>query len=236
MSWLNRSRDIWIAPSLLAADFGNLAQEVRSVSEGGADCIHLDVMDGDFVPNLTFGPPIIRAIRSCTTLPLEAHLMVWHPNSYLDDLKEAGVNRVIVHQESDVHLNRLLDKIRKMGFSAGVAINPGTPVSFLEDVLDMVDLVLVMTVNPGFGGQSFIEGTLEKVSRVRDLRHLRPGRNFRIEVDGGIGSTTGRRVVEAGADLLVAGTAIFKNPPYRDAIEQLRRSSIPVPNDPCDRS
>ncbi|MHB8421947.1 MAG: ribulose-phosphate 3-epimerase [Leptospirales bacterium] len=236
MSWLNRQRDIWIAPSLLAADFGNLAQEVKAVSEGGADCIHLDVMDGDFVPNLTFGPPIIRAIRSSTALPLEAHLMVWHPDSYLNDLKDAGVNRIIVHQESDVHLNRLLEKIREMGFSAGVAINPGTPVGHLEDVLDIVDLVLVMTVNPGFGGQSFIEGTLKKISRVRDLRQARPGRDFRIEVDGGIGTRTGHRVVEAGADLLVAGTAIFRNPPYGDAIDRLRQSTRPVPNDPCDRS
>ena len=232
MSGESRPGEIWIAPSLLAADFGNLAQEVRDVSEGGADCIHLDVMDGNFVPNLTFGPPVIRAIRSCTSLPLEAHLMVWHPDSYLDDLKESGVDRVIVHQESDVHLNRLLDRIRGMGFSAGVAINPGTPAGHLEEVLDMVDLVLVMTVNPGFGGQSFIEGTLEKISRVRDLRQSRSGRNFRIEVDGGIGSRTGRCVVEAGADLLVAGTAIFRNPPYRKAIRELRNAALPVRDEP----
>ena len=215
-------KEILIAPSLLAGDFSRLGEEVTRISSSGADLIHLDVMDGDFVPNLTFGPGVIESIRPFSSIPLEAHLMVWHPDTYLDELKEAGVDRVIVHQESDVHLNRLLRRIRQMGFSAGVALNPSTPAFLLEDVLDLVDLVLVMTVNPGFGGQSYLGEMREKISRVKQMRETRPNLSFRIEVDGGISPVTASEVVLAGADVLVAGTAVFRNPPYEEAIARLR--------------
>ncbi|MGL3709920.1 ribulose-phosphate 3-epimerase [Leptospirillum ferriphilum] len=215
-----------IAPSLLAGDFARLGEEVKQISESGADLIHLDIMDGDFVPNLTFGPGVIEAIRPFSNIPLEAHLMVWHPDTYLEELKQAGVDRVIVHQESDVHLNRLLHKIRQMGFSPGVALNPSTPANLLEDVLDLVDLVLVMTVNPGFGGQAFLSSMREKIARVAMMREKRSGLSFRIEVDGGISPVTAQEVVGAGADTLVAGTAIFRTPPYKDAVNRLRMAAL----------
>ncbi|MCL4462183.1 MAG: ribulose-phosphate 3-epimerase [Nitrospirae bacterium] len=219
-------KEILIAPSLLAADFARLGDEVTKISSSGADLIHLDVMDGDFVPNLTFGPGVIQSIRTFSSIPLEAHLMVWHPDTYLDDMKEAGVDRIIVHQESDVHLNRLLYRIRKMGFSVGVALNPSTPAAFLEDVLDLVDLVLVMTVNPGFGGQAYLSGMREKIARVKHMRENGRGLSFRIEVDGGISPVTAAEVVEAGADVLVAGTAIFRHPPYEESVVRLRSAAV----------
>ncbi|KGA94693.1 Ribulose-phosphate 3-epimerase [Leptospirillum ferriphilum] len=219
-------KGILIAPSLLAGDFARLGEEVKQISESGADLIHLDIMDGDFVPNLTFGPGVIEAIRPFSNIPLEAHLMVWHPDTYLEELKQAGVDRVIVHQESDVHLNRLLHKIRQMGFSPGVALNPSTPANLLEDVLDLVDLVLVMTVNPGFGGQAFLSSMREKIARVAMMREKRSGLSFRIEVDGGISPVTAQEVVGAGADTLVAGTAIFRTPPYKDAVNRLRMAAL----------
>ncbi|AIA31237.1 MAG: Ribulose-phosphate 3-epimerase [Leptospirillum sp. Group II 'C75'] len=219
-------KGILIAPSLLAGDFARLGEEVKQISHSGADLIHLDVMDGDFVPNLTFGPGVIEAIRPYSSIPLEAHLMVWHPDTYLEELKQAGVDRVIVHQESDVHLNRLLHQIRQMGFSPGVALNPSSPANLLEDVLDLVDLVLVMTVNPGFGGQAFLSSMREKIAKVAKMRENRSGLSFRIEVDGGISPATAEEVVDAGADILVAGTAVFRNPPYTDAVHRLRMAAL----------
>ena len=202
-------RTITIAPSILSADFANLSREIEKVKSGGADLLHLDVMDGHFVPNITIGPPVIASIRRCTNLPLDAHLMIEEPSRYLESLLQAGVNWLSVHVEADTHLNRTINFLKEQGVRAGVALNPSTPLSTLEEILADVDYVLVMTVNPGFGGQRFIPSTLDK---IRKLRQIITSKSFgaRIEVDGGIGPDNLQQVLDAGADVIVVGSAIFK--------------------------
>ncbi len=215
------ARPLRLAPSILAADFARLAEDVRAVDEAGADWIHLDVMDGHFVPNISFGPAVVAAIRGLTEKPLDAHLMIAPADPYLEAFAAAGADLITVHAEAGPHLHRSLQAIRALGKKAGVAINPGTPESAVEPVLDLVDLVLCMSVNPGFGGQAFIEATCEKIRRVRAMVGGRP---IDIEVDGGITPDTAPRAVAAGANVLVAGSAVFRGGPraYAGEIAALR--------------
>ena len=202
---------IKIAPSILAADFLRLGEQVKAAEVSGVDRFHLDVMDGSFVPNISFGTPVIEAMRRSTTFPLETHLMIMHPEQYLEAFAEAGSDTLIVHQETSPHLHRTVQMIKALGKKAGVAINPSTPPHFLDEIIEDLDLVLVMTVNPGFGGQHFIESTLRKVQTIRErLDQCNP--KCELEVDGGIESHTALKVVQAGARVLVAGTAIFGHP------------------------
>ena len=199
---------IELAPSILSADFARLAEEVRAASEGGGSVIHVDIMDGHFVPNLTIGPAVVRSLRKATKLPLDCHLMIDNPDQFIAEFAEAGADWISVHQEACRHLNRTLHLIKSHDCLSGVVINPATPVDTLAEVLDMVDYVLVMSVNPGFGGQKFIPSTLHKMRRLAEIRSQQ-GLNFRIEVDGGISLDTVADVVRAGAEILVAGNAVF---------------------------
>ena len=200
-----------LAFSILASDFTHLADEIAAAERGGGTVVHVDVMDGHFVPNITFGPPVVEAVRRVTSLPLDCHLMIEDPDRYIPDFAKAGADWIIVHQEVCRHLHRTLTSIREHGMQPAVVINPATPVETIVEVLPIVHHVLVMTVNPGFGGQSFIQRCVEKVRHLASLRH-EMGLNFRIEVDGGVGHDTVAEVVRAGADLLVAGSAIFAGP------------------------
>jgi ribulose-phosphate 3-epimerase len=213
---------IRVAPSLLSADFASLAEEIRDVESGGADLLHLDLMDGRFVPNLTFGPPIVARLAPHTTIPLDAHLMVADPDSLIPDLARAGVSRISVHVEACTHLHRTLHGIRDLGVSPGVALNPGTPLVSVEEALSWVDFVLVMSVNPGFGGQDFIAESLDKVLR---LRKMCGDRRLDIEVDGGVAPGTARQLAAAGATTLVAGSAIFGHSDRARAIHEIRAAA-----------
>jgi ribulose-phosphate 3-epimerase len=199
---------IELAPSILAADFARLAEQVRDAAEGGATVVHVDIMDGHFVPNLTVGPPLVRSLRKATSLPLDCHLMIENPDQFIPELAEAGADWISVHQEACRHLNRTLHLIKSVGCLAGVVINPATPVEMLTEVLDIVDYVLVMSVNPGFGAQEFIPGAVHKIRSLAELRSQRR-LNYRLEVDGGISLDTLTEVVRAGAEILVAGNAVF---------------------------
>jgi ribulose-phosphate 3-epimerase len=197
-----------LAPSILSADFAHLAEQIQAAAAGGGTVVHVDVMDGHFVPNITIGPVVVRSVRKATDLPLDCHLMIENPDQFIPDFAEAGADWISVHQEACPHLNRTLHLIQDHGAKAGVVINPATPVETLSEVLDIVDYVLVMSVNPGFGGQKFIPGTAHKLRRLTELRASH-GLNYRIEVDGGIALDTVAEVVRAGAEILVAGNAIF---------------------------
>lgn len=210
-----------IAPSILSADFGRLADEVRAVEQAGADYIHVDVMDGRFVPNITLGPVVVEAARRVTRLPLDVHLMIVEPEKYVEAFATAGANLISVHVEASPHLHRTLHQIRQAGARPAAVLNPSTPVEMVEDVLDDLDMVLLMSVNPGFGGQRFIPRALDKIRRLRQLVNSRRLK-VDIEVDGGIDPDTAPGVIEAGANVLVAGTAVFHAKDYRAAIAALR--------------
>jgi ribulose-phosphate 3-epimerase len=212
---------IQIAPSILAANFAELGREIAAVERGGADLIHIDVMDGHFVPNITIGLPVVRAIKKVATCPLDVHLMIEDPDRYIDDFINAGATMLSVHQEAVVHLHRTVNYIKSRGAKAGVVLNPGTPASALEDIANDVDFVLVMSVNPGFAGQAFIADSVDKVRRVRDVL-TRTGSRAAIEIDGGIDATNAADVVAAGASILVAGSAIFNGGDPEAATRALR--------------
>ena len=199
---------IELAPSILSADFAHLAEQVQAATEGGGTVIHVDIMDGHFVPNITIGPPVVKSLRKATELPLDCHLMIQNPDQLISEFCEAGADWISVHQEACVHLNRTLHLIKSHGCVTGVVLNPATPVETLTEVLDIVDYVLVMSVNPGFGAQKFIAGAIHKIRRLADVRSQR-GLSYRIEVDGGIALDTVGDVVRAGAEILVAGNAVF---------------------------
>jgi len=216
---------IELAASILSADFAHLAEQARAAEEGGAALLHVDVMDGHFVPNITIGPPVVKSLRKTTRLPLDCHLMIVNPDQYIPAFVEAGADWISVHQEACVHLNRTLELIRSHGARVGVVVNPATPVETLSEVLDIVDYILVMSVNPGFGGQKFISGSVQKIFKLAAMRAQR-NLGYRIEVDGGIALDTVGAVVRAGAEILVAGNAVFGSGDPKSNAQKLLRAAV----------
>ncbi len=218
------STHVRIAPSLLSADFGDLRGQIALAEQGGADWLHLDIMDGHFVPNISFGPPVVRSIRALTKLPLDTHLMIREPDRYLEAFREAGSDIITVHLEACRHLNRTVHRIRELGARPGVSVNPATPVSLLRDILPDIDLVLIMSVNPGFGGQSFLTGSPARIREMAAMiRDIHPG--IELEVDGGIDNRTAPDVVAAGATVLVAGSYIFRSGDIPGTVRALRAAA-----------
>ncbi len=212
---------VFVAPSILSADFSCLKEDIRRVEEGGADFIHVDVMDGRFVPNITVGVPVVKSLKSITSLPLDVHLMIEEPDKYINAFAEAGAHVITVHQEACTHLHRTVTNIKELGVKAGVALNPATPVELLDDILEEVDLVLIMLVNPGFGGQSMITSALKKVMRLKRIKKEKR-LPFLIEVDGGVKVENAHQVVEAGAEIIVSGSGIFNTKNPADAVRTLK--------------
>ncbi|MDQ1146752.1 ribulose-phosphate 3-epimerase [Bacillus sp. SORGH_AS 510] len=210
-----------IAPSILSADFSKLGEEVKSVDQGGADYIHIDVMDGHFVPNITIGPLIVEAIRPVTKLPLDVHLMIENPDQYIEAFAKAGADYITVHVEACRHLHRTIQSIKSFGIKAGVVLNPATPVESIQHIIGDIDMVLLMSVNPGFGGQKFIPEVLPKIRKVKELAEQK-GAEIEIEIDGGVNPETAKDCIEAGATVLVAGSAVYNQPDYAQAISMLR--------------
>lgn len=216
-----------IAPSILSADFVNLERDIKMLEAGGADLLHIDVMDGHFVPNLTIGPPVLKAIKRVTTLPCDVHLMIEEPGQYIDAYCDAGAGYLTVHVEATTHLHRVLQHIRSRGVKAGVSLNPHTPLSAIEEVLDSVDMILIMSVNPGFGGQSFIPNTIDKLKQLTTLLKSNGYENIEIEVDGGVKLENIREIAQAGANIFVSGSGIFKaDDPGRMIGEMKREMSV----------
>jgi ribulose-phosphate 3-epimerase len=230
MAHTQSKKSVVVAPSILSADFSRLGDEVRAIDEAGADWVHVDVMDGRFVPNITIGPLIVQALRPVTQKPLDVHLMIVEPEKYVEDFAKAGADIISVHAEHNAspHLHRTLGQIRELGKQAGVVLNPSTPLALIEHVLDLCDLVLIMSVNPGFGGQSFIPGVIPKIQQLRQMCDER-GLDPWIEVDGGLKPNNAWKVIEAGANAIVSGSGVFKADDYGQAIEGIRNSQRSAP-------
>jgi len=218
---MQSSRKILVSPSILSADFARLGEELRAVQDAGADWIHVDVMDGHFVPNITIGPMIVEAVKRVCDIPLDVHLMISDPDFYLEAFHDAGADILTVHPEATHHLHRTLTRIRELGMKAGAALNPSTGPAAIEFVLPELDVVMIMTVNPGFGGQAYIPTMLPKIRAIRDMIDA-SGYNVLIEVDGGVSAANAGELVRSGADVFVAGSAVFRHPPYKEVITRLR--------------
>ncbi len=213
---------IKIAPSILSADFSILGEEIKAIENAKADWVHIDVMDGHFVPNISFGEPIVKSIRKITDMPFDVHLMIENVDNYINDFASAGADYITIHQEAGNHIDRSIQLIKSLGIKAGISLNPATPVNSIEYLLPELDLVLIMSVNPGFGGQKFIPYTLDKIRLLKELRE-KNNYSYLIEVDGGVNTENAQMIIDAGVDVLVAGSAVFKSEKYEKTIEELRR-------------